>query len=249
MASAPQLAIFPMKYVNITQKWGSGTHRYGYPIDLAGKDFRIDSFYAPFDGKVKKIWPAGNTVWLESLGPVMWANGKLDYATVNMTHDNSVSDLKVGQIIKQGQVFYQEGTAGRTTGNHVHFECAKGRFTGSGWYAAATGQWVINNPVKPTDLLTLTKNNVVIQTLGLQFKTQEENEMVDEATLSCMYRLYLGTGITAYGRAHRLGKQTAEQVQKDMIASKEYKAIVAQAKKGLVPLANLPVEIRKELGQ
>lgn len=168
-----------MTYLNITQKWGGGTHRYGYPIDNAGKNIFIDNCYAPFDGVIKKIYNNGNSVWLESSSKVTYANGVVDYAVFMATHDNNVSDLKVGQRIKQGQVFYQEGTAGKATGNHVHIECGKGKFLGTGWYQAPNGQWVINNPVKPTDLFFLTDKNVVIQTLGLKFK-YEEKFMIEE---------------------------------------------------------------------
>ena len=168
-----QSALFPTKYVNLTQKWGGGTHRYGYPIDVAGKDTGIDNFYAPFDGVVKKIWENGHTVWLESTSKVKYADGTTDYATLSFTHDNKITDLKVGQVIKQGQVFYQEGTAGIATGNHVHLECSKGKFTGTGWYQAPNGQWVINNPYRPDKMLWLKSSNVVMNTLGLTFKEEE----------------------------------------------------------------------------
>lgn len=184
-------AIFPMKYVNITQKWGNGTHTYGYPIDNAGKDSGIEACYAPFDGVIKKIWPNGNTVWLESLQPVEYADGNVDFAVFMATHDNNISDLKVGQIIKQGVVFYHEGTAGQATGNHVHMEFGRGRFTGAGWYKAPNGQWVINNPVKPNELLVLNESNIVIETLGVEFK--RENPMYNtKERVKAVYNGYLG---------------------------------------------------------
>ena len=169
-----QRAIFPMKYINITQKWGGGTHTYGYPIDNAGKDTRIDEVFAPFDGVIKKIYKNGNTVWLESLEPVEFANGVKDYAVVSFTHDDDVSDLEVGQVVRQGQVFYAEGTAGQATGNHVHIECGRGKFKGSGWYQAQNGQWVINDPVKPPDMFVATKDNVVINSMSINFSKEED---------------------------------------------------------------------------
>lgn len=150
-----QIAKFPMKYLTVTQGWGSGTHAGTYAVDLAGKDTGIDNVYAPFDCKIKKIWKNGNTVWIESLDKVKWANGWVEKATMSFTHDNWVADLRVGQVIRQGQPFYQEGTAGRATGNHVHMECAKGSFVGTGWFLNRFGWWTINNMVKPNDLLLL----------------------------------------------------------------------------------------------
>jgi len=174
-----QQAIFPMKYVNITQKWGSPpTHVHGYPIDIAGKDTGINDAYAPFDGTIKRYWPNGNTVWLESSAKVRFADGTLDYAVVMLTHDNNIGDLKVGQKVKQGHVFYQEGTAGNANGNHVHFECGRGRFRAPGWHQEGD-QWVIDNAYRPDKMLVLTDSNVVVNTQGLKFKREEE-EMTEQ---------------------------------------------------------------------
>lgn len=164
-----QIAKFPMKYLNVTQGWGSGTHSGSYAIDLAGKDLGKDNVFAPFDCRVKKIWNNGHTVWIESLEKVKWANGTYAKATMSFTHDNWVADLRVGQVIRQGQVFYQEGTAGNATGNHVHMECAKGSFVGTGWFLNRYGWWTINNKVKPNDLLFLT-NTIVKNAGGIKWR-------------------------------------------------------------------------------
>ena len=163
-------AIFPMRHLNITQKYGVGTHKYGYPIDNAGKDTGINGAWAPFDGVIKKIYPVGNSVWLESTSKVRYADGTEDYAVVMFTHDNYVGDLRVGQKVKYGQTFYHEGTAGYATGNHVHIECGKGKFTGTGWHQdKRNGQWIINNPYPPEKMLLL-KDVTVINGGGLKWK-------------------------------------------------------------------------------
>lgn len=166
-----QKALYPMRYLNITQGWGVGTHSGTAAIDIAGKDAGIDNVFAPFDCKVKKIWNNGNTVWIESINAVEWANGTKSKATMSFTHDNNVSNLRVGQRIAQGTVFYQEGTAGNATGNNVHMECAKGTFVGTGWFLNRFGWWTINNMVKPNDLLWLNTGTIVKQTQGVKFKT------------------------------------------------------------------------------
>jgi hypothetical protein len=161
--------LFPMKYLNITQPYGVGTHRGTYAIDNAGKDRGSDSFYAPFTGRIKKIWANGHTVWLESTQKVKYADGRVDYCTISVTHDNYVRDLRVGQIIKQGKKFYDEGTAGFATGNHVHIEVARGKFSGTGWHLNRYGYWTINNPHKPERAFLL-KGTIVRSRGGLNWK-------------------------------------------------------------------------------
>lgn len=154
-------ALFPMRYLNVSQGYGTSGHKGGYPIDLAGKDSGIDNVYAPFDCRVKKIYNYGHTVWIQSRYKVKWANGDVNYATISFTHDNNVSNLKVGQRLKRGQKFYQEGTAGNATGNHVHMETARGKFVNPGWYKTKYGTWRIYNAVKPQSLLWLHETKVI----------------------------------------------------------------------------------------
>lgn len=149
-----QRALFPMYDMRITQGYGTGTHRDSYAIDNAGKDGSAENVFAPFDCVVKKIYTAdANEVWIESTEPVQYADGTEDYMTILFAHDNDVSNLKVGQIIKQGTPFYNEGTKGQATGNHVHMECSKGKFTGSGWFKNAAGYWGILNAKKPQECM------------------------------------------------------------------------------------------------
>lgn len=139
-------AVFMMDYLNITQKANNEfSHKGDKAIDIAGKDSGIDNFKAPFTGVIKKISIADNTVWIESKDKVKYADGTIDYMTIFTTHDNDISNLKVGDVIRQGEIYYQEGTRGYATGNHIHLAVGKGKFTGSGWYQNSYGVWVINN--------------------------------------------------------------------------------------------------------
>lgn len=139
-------AVLMMDYLNVTQRGENDyTHRGDKAIDLAGKDTGIDPLKAPFTGTIKKIYEGNNAVWLESNNKVIYADGTIDYMTVLTLHDNDVSDLKVGDVIKQGEIYYNEGTKGFTTGNHIHIAVGKGKFTGSGWYENEYGYWCINN--------------------------------------------------------------------------------------------------------
>lgn len=171
-------AMYPSKIIRITQRDHQGTHADCFATDEAGPDGGISSLFAPFTGIIKKIYSKdANEVWLESVEPVLFADGTKDYMTIMFCHDNDVSDLWVGKIIKQGEVFYQEGTKGYATGNHCHFECAKGKFTGTGWHKDAAGYWSINNGKLVTDCLFVDDSYNVIQTLGLNFRNVKEVEV------------------------------------------------------------------------
>lgn len=171
-------AMYPSKVMRITQKDHEGTHAACWAVDEACENGNISSLFAPFTGIIKKIYSKdANEVWLESVEPVLFADGTKDYMTIMFCHDNDVSDLWVGKIIKQGEVFYQEGTRGYATGNHCHFECAKGKFTGTGWHKDAAGYWSINNGKLVTDCLFIDDSYNVIQTLGLNFRNVKEVEV------------------------------------------------------------------------
>ena len=100
-------AVLMMDYLNVTQQANSSfSHQGDKAIDIAGKDSGIDSLKAPFTGIIRRIYPNQNVVWLESLDRVKYADGKEDYMTVMTMHDNDISNLNVGNIIKQGQIYY-----------------------------------------------------------------------------------------------------------------------------------------------
>jgi hypothetical protein len=169
-----QKILFPMEYMNITTGINEASHVGSNAIDCAGSDAGIDYVNAPFKGVIKKIYPFGHTVWLESLEPVEFADGTIDYATASFTHDNIVTDLSVGQVVQQWQIFYQEGTAGNATGNHIHLEIGRGRFTGTGWYQNANGNWVINNSYIPYNAFFL-RDTIVINGRNYPWKKETNN--------------------------------------------------------------------------
>lgn len=185
-------AMYPMKDIRITQKHGEGTHKSCFAVDDAGIDGGISNVYAPFTGVIKKIYTAdANEVWLESINKVEYPDGTKDYMTIMFCHDNSVTSLYVGKVINQGEVFYQEGTKGNATGNHLHFECAKGKFTKSGWYEDASGYWSIINGKLATDCLWIDDTYNIIDTRGYSFKKVQtkvgkpvaRNEYVDQVNV------------------------------------------------------------------
>lgn len=179
-----ELIRFPMKCMNITQgNNGPYSHQGVNALDIAGKDTGIDPTFAPCKMRiVRKEGPAnGNAVFAESLEPVLFADGTIDYAKFMFLHDNYIGDFEVGRVFSQWEEFGDEGTAGKATGNHCHFEVAKGRLVwdkaGAGYgyygYNATTGVWHLQDSISAdkacvTDNVTITKGN------GMAWKTSSQ---------------------------------------------------------------------------
>ena len=121
-------AIFPMEYVNISHSENKHPEirngRYRYANDLAGKDGKRDDFFAPFTLEIMRLDldTSSNFILFKSKDKVHYADGRLDYMYISVGHDDDIDNLKKGEIIPQGTVFYREGTEGKATGNHVHME-------------------------------------------------------------------------------------------------------------------------------
>ena len=164
-------AVLLMDYLRVTQSSNDDfSHKGNYAIDIAGKDSGIDFLKAPFTGIVKRIYNNGNAVWLESCDKVLYADGTIDYMTVLTIHDNDITNLKVGDKISQGEIYYNEGTSGNATGNHIHLSTGKGKFTGNGWYKNSYGNWCINNQLEVNKALFLLNTIKIINDGGMNWK-------------------------------------------------------------------------------
>lgn len=133
--------IFGMHHLNITQAGtlidGKGHYSHpNYALDLAGEDAGIDYWYnkepetcfycsGSFGSR-----STGNTRFFVSCDAdgnkkkVLCADGEERVVTIAMTH--SLGDYKIYKVYRPGEVMYQEGTAGKATGNHIHLEVAEG---------------------------------------------------------------------------------------------------------------------------
>lgn len=144
-------AVLNVKELNVTQGMNGGySHQGDLAIDI-GK--ACENLKAPFTGVIKRNYESCNGVWLESLEKVKYADGTEDYMTIMTLHDNSITSLPVGKIIKQGEIYYQPGTKGKVTGSHIHIAVGKGKFTGNGWTKNSYGNWCINNQYDITKAL------------------------------------------------------------------------------------------------
>lgn len=149
-------AILNVKELKVTQGMnGSYSHKGDLAIDISSV---CKYLKAPFTGTIKRIYKNCNAVWLQSNEKVKYADGTKDYMTIMTIHDNDVSNLKVGQVIKQGEEYYHPGVKGNVTGSHIHLAIGKGKFTGNGWTKNKYGYWCINNQYDITKGLFIDKS-------------------------------------------------------------------------------------------
>lgn len=130
---------------------GIFSHKGDLAIDITNCSY----LKAPFTGIIKRIYKNCNAVWLESKEKLEYADGTIDYMTIMTLHDNDISNLKVGKVIKQGEIYYHPGVKGNATGSHIHISICRGKFTGNGWYKNTYGNWCSNNQYDITKSLFL----------------------------------------------------------------------------------------------
>lgn len=173
-----QVALFPMEHLRITQgRYNNFSHKGYNAYDLAGKDGGIDLMYAPFDLKVEWVDNGKHKTGavFSNATPIIMANGrKQQPRTVMMMlwHANTIRNLKVGSIIKQGQEFYSEGTAGMATGNHVHIELSYGTYAGGyPLFKLSNGYWTLKGKELNIEDCFYMNDTTVLNALGYKFKT------------------------------------------------------------------------------
>lgn len=147
-----QVALFPLEGFHISQTdYGTASHGGGlvyWATDYLGwnSSGRVynDPCYAPVD--IKLIWKNQTEaccVW-ESLAPVHFASGRIDYLTITCYHDDRLGAgtyYSVGTIKRQGEEFFRTGNAGHSSGDHIHLETGYGRYTTSSSTASGTAEY------------------------------------------------------------------------------------------------------------
>lgn len=149
-----QYAIFPMKNVRITKRYDSNH----YAWDIAGQGTDAEYWRAPCTIKVLRILSqneGSNTVLFgtcDSNGnksSVMCADGVQRVLTFACTHIDSLNrfGLAEGKIYQSGEVCYQEGNFGNSSGNHVHMEVGLDWIYSKEWIGEEPNrQYVLLNP-------------------------------------------------------------------------------------------------------
>lgn len=175
---------------------------YSHKGDLAIDISRLTYLKAPFTGVIKRIYKGCNAIWLESIDKVEYADGTIDYMTIMTLHDNDVSNLKVGQVIKQGTIYYHPGIKGKVTGTHIHLAIGKGKFIGNGWNKNKYGHWCINNQYDITKALFIDKS---VKKTKVLYKWKEvPMEEKENISTSKRQKLYL-PGSASSWRVYKIG--------------------------------------------
>lgn len=123
--------------------------------------------YAPCDIKcVRTYAESGQAMW-QSLNKVRFANGRIDYATFMVAHDNSM-DSYPGLTISQGESFFQMGDKGNATGVHTHIQISQSGDTS--WYQNQYGIYQFNNEYDTDDCYFVDNTNI-IEGMGGNWRT------------------------------------------------------------------------------
>lgn len=130
-----EIMLFPLEYMYISQgEGGSYSHAGTYNIDFLGYDSNGRVYNCPYYAPCSChcVWAGGsdNIRIYESDDEVHRADGTVGYATFLTMHDNNPI-ASVGDSFIQGELIGHTGTAGNVTGDHVHFNTAKGQYAGT----------------------------------------------------------------------------------------------------------------------
>lgn len=131
-----EVMLFPLPYMYISQGEGeSYSHAGTLNIDFLGwnANGRVLEcpYYAPCSCKCVRTFSSGinaNGRVYESLDKVHTPNG-LQYVSFLFFHDDNPTSV-VGTIYTQGDLIGHTGTEGYVTGDHMHFNCANGKYAG-----------------------------------------------------------------------------------------------------------------------
>lgn len=128
-SAGEDLALFPADSMRITQTaYDTYSHMRQNALDMQPTNSMA---FAPFNAMIVRMDPGYgpcNGVWIQSVDKVRYADGSYDYMTVLFMHDDNISNLSVGQMLTQGEYFYQSGTTGNSSGAHIHVAVYRGEY-------------------------------------------------------------------------------------------------------------------------
>lgn len=150
-----EYAIYPFRYMNITQRhdqgnhtphWQNSTNHSDKPWDEACQDGGRSYFEPKNDFIIEEVLGLGtnttNSVRLKSVNKLYIPyKTEPDYLYITLTHMNedNLAQVYAGQILKAGTRILLEGTDGWATGNHFHITANIGRYYG--FLQNSNGKW------------------------------------------------------------------------------------------------------------
>ncbi len=141
-----EVFLFPLAYMNASQDENTGiTHPGTLNMDFLGwgPSGRILDcpMYAPCTCRLVNVTadPTNNVRIWQSVNDVHLADGTTGIVCWQFGHDNNPPYSTVGTVVQQGDLIAHTGDAGYATGDHTHFNVARGTYdnfeqTPSGYY-------------------------------------------------------------------------------------------------------------------
>ncbi len=184
-----QKALWPGKFLRITQdELSTYSHTGSLAMDSGDENGNIQKLYAPCDMTFTRIREneSSQETYAESVAPVLWADGTVDYMSFTFMHDNIInSNVYEGATVQQGEYFYDEGGFGRgrpgTFANHCHIEVSRGK-SASMQSKNAYGTFVTANQVHIYDALFIPADCKVLDGRGHVWKNA--NETLEKEVIS-----------------------------------------------------------------
>ena len=193
-ARGVEVVLWPQTIIDLTQ--GSGedlghtwlSHEGTWALDNV--DWENRKIYAPVTMRCmgKYSIDSGNEVIWESVDEVLFADGSIDTLTLDFWHDDDISHLSVGDVVKQGEHAQTAGSSGAATAVHMHVEAGRGKLKltpgksplipSTGWTHYPNGHnvhpYTLPNAVDPRHVFFM-NGTQVMNTFGMSFKFYETN--------------------------------------------------------------------------
>lgn len=189
-----EYAIYPFRYMNITQNYNQGNHIPHWqnsknysdkPWDEACKDSGRSYFEPQNDFIIEEVLGLNtsttNSVRLKSVNKLYIPyKNEPDYLCITLTHMNedNLKQVKKGQILKAGSKILLEGTDGNATGNHFHITANIGKYYGM--LKNSNGSWCFtyNKSLLPQEAFYVdTSYTTLINTKGSVFKEKPTDKI------------------------------------------------------------------------
>ena len=176
-----EVLLFPLEYMYMSQpEGGDFSHLGTYNLDFLGWNSlgRVYQcpYYAPCSctcigstGNDNRIWQSNNQVHL--------ADGSLSVVTWVDAHDDTPP--AVGTVLVQGQVMGHTGTTGYVTGDHLHFNMARGAY--AGWERVPpNNNWQLVNSMHVYDACFV-NDTVIVEGYNYNWITYDEPTPVEDS--------------------------------------------------------------------
>ena len=191
-----EYAIYPFRYMNITQRhdqgnhvphWQGSTNYSDKPWDEACKDGGRSYFEPQNDFVIEQVLGLNgdvttNSVRLKSVNKLYIPYKKEpDYLYITLTHMNedNLKQVYKGQVLKKGSKILLEGTDGYATGNHFHITANLGKYYGL--LKNSNGSWcyTYDKSLLPNEAFYVdTDYTILINTAGYKFQNLPKEEPV-----------------------------------------------------------------------